>query len=88
MFTAIVLALVIILAARAKLVSSGDVSIEINGERTITVPAGGKLLQTLAANNIFLVRLWRRRYLRAVQVHRRERWRRDAAHRGVALHPS
>ncbi|HAG19158.1 MAG TPA: NADH:ubiquinone reductase (Na(+)-transporting) subunit F, partial [Pseudomonas sp.] len=55
MFTAIVLALVvIILAARAKLVSSGDVSIEINGERTITVPAGGKLLQTLAANNIFL----------------------------------
>ncbi|MFP6863360.1 2Fe-2S iron-sulfur cluster-binding protein, partial [Pseudomonas sp.] len=55
MFTGIVLALVlIILAARAKLVSSGDVSIEINGEKTIVVPAGGKLLQTLAANNIFL----------------------------------
>ena len=55
MFTAIVLALVvIILIARAKLVSSGDVSILINGERTITVPAGGKLLQTLAAQNIFL----------------------------------
>ena len=33
MFTGIVLALVlIIIAARAKLVSSGDVSIEINGE--------------------------------------------------------
>ena len=55
MFTAIVLALVlIILAARAKLVSSGDVSIEINGEKTIVVPAGGKLLQTLADNDIFL----------------------------------
>ena len=55
MFTGIVLALVlIILAARAKLVSSGDVNIVINGERTLTVPAGGKLLQTLAANNVFL----------------------------------
>lgn len=55
MFTAIVLALVvIILIARAKLVSSGDVNILINGERNVTVPAGGKLLQTLAANNIFL----------------------------------
>ncbi|CEA05525.1 Na(+)-translocating NADH-quinone reductase subunit F [Pseudomonas saudimassiliensis] len=55
MFTAIVLALVVvILLARSKLVSSGDVSIEINGERTITVPAGDKLLGTLAANGIFL----------------------------------
>jgi ferredoxin len=45
---------VVILAARAKLVSSGDVNIVINGERTLTVPAGGKLLQTLAANNVFL----------------------------------
>lgn len=55
MFTVIVLALVmIILGARAKLVSSGDVKIEINGEKTITVSAGGKLLQTLAANDLFL----------------------------------
>ncbi len=55
MFTAIVLALVVmILVARARLVSDGDVTININGERTITVPAGGKLLQTLASNNIFL----------------------------------
>mgnify|MGYP002526747294 CR=1 FL=1 len=45
---------VIVLGAGAKLVSSGDVSIEINGERTITVPACGKLLQALASNNIFL----------------------------------
>lgn len=55
MFTAVVLALVaIILGARAQLVSSGDVNILINGERTITVPAGGKLLQTLAGENLFL----------------------------------
>ncbi|ACR11154.1 NADH:ubiquinone reductase (Na(+)-transporting) subunit F [Teredinibacter turnerae] len=55
MFTVVVLALVgIILSARAKLVASGDVNILINGEKTITTPAGGKLLQTLAANNIFL----------------------------------
>ncbi|MAT93954.1 MAG: NADH:ubiquinone reductase (Na(+)-transporting) subunit F [Halioglobus sp.] len=55
MFTAIVLLLVlVILFARARLVSSGDVNIEINGEKTITVPAGGKLLQTLSESNIFL----------------------------------
>ena len=55
MFTAIVLALVmVILAARSRLVSSGNVSIQINGEKTIEVPAGGKLLQTLADANLFL----------------------------------
>jgi Na+-transporting NADH:ubiquinone oxidoreductase subunit F len=55
MFTFVVLALVVvILMAQAKLVSSGDVQILINDEKTITVPAGGKLLQTLAANNVFL----------------------------------
>lgn len=55
MFTVIVLTLVgIILAARAKLVSSGNVTIVINGERKVETEAGGKLLQTLAANNIFL----------------------------------
>ena len=36
MFTAIILALVlVILAARSRLVASGNISIEINGERTI-----------------------------------------------------
>lgn len=55
MFTVIVLSLVmIILAAQAKLVSSGAVQIVINDEKTISVPAGGKLLQTLATNNVFL----------------------------------
>ena len=55
MFTVIVLILVfIILMARSALVSSGEVSIEINGEKTITVPAGGKLLQTLSEADLFL----------------------------------
>jgi Na+-transporting NADH:ubiquinone oxidoreductase subunit F len=56
-FTVIVISLVlVIIGARAKLVSSGDVSIAINGDadKTITTEAGGKLLQTLAANNVFL----------------------------------
>lgn len=55
MFILVVVALVlVILSARAKLVSSGDVNIEINGEKTITVPAGSKLLQTLGNQGIFL----------------------------------
>jgi len=55
MFTAIVLLLVlIILYARGHLVSTGDVQIEINGEKTISVPAGGKLLQTLSEADLFL----------------------------------
>jgi Na+-transporting NADH:ubiquinone oxidoreductase subunit F len=55
MFTLIVLLLVVvILSARAKLVSSGDVNIDINGEKTLTVPAGGKLLQTLSGAGLFL----------------------------------
>lgn len=57
MFTVIVLSLVmVILAARSKLVSTGDVTIEINGDpkHTLVTAAGGKLLNTLAANGIFL----------------------------------
>tara|TARA_R110002049_G_scaffold83933_4_gene213588 strand:+ start:6457 stop:7680 length:1224 start_codon:yes stop_codon:yes gene_type:complete len=55
MFTVIVLLLVaIILLARSRLVSSGAVNILINGEKTITVPAGGKLLQTLSEADLFL----------------------------------
>jgi Na+-transporting NADH:ubiquinone oxidoreductase subunit F len=55
LFTCVVLALVvIILLARARLVSDGLVLISINGEKTIEVPVGGKLLQTLASHNLFL----------------------------------
>ncbi|TLP45002.1 MULTISPECIES: NADH:ubiquinone reductase (Na(+)-transporting) subunit F [Cohaesibacter] len=54
-FTLIVLALVfLILFARGRLVSSGNVNITINGERTISVPAGGKLLGVLAGEKIFV----------------------------------
>ena len=56
-FTGVVLLLVtIIIAARSQLVSSGDVTIEINGDSSnpIVVPSGNKLLQTLAENKIFL----------------------------------
>jgi Na+-transporting NADH:ubiquinone oxidoreductase subunit F len=55
LFTMIVLALVsIIMMARSQLVSTGDVNITINGEKTIAVPAGGKLLQTLAEEKMFV----------------------------------
>jgi len=57
MFTVIVLSLVaIILAARAQLVSSGDVAILVNDDQDslIKTPAGGKLLQTLANEGLFL----------------------------------
>ena len=56
-FTGVVLLLVcIIIFARSLLVSTGSVDIEVNDDptNTITVPAGSKLLQTLAENKIFL----------------------------------
>ena len=57
MFTVVVLALVaLILFARSKLVASGNVDILINddAERSVSVPAGGKLLNVLADNKIFV----------------------------------
>ena len=57
MFTIIVLALVvIILAAKAKLVSSGDITISVNGDadKSITTEAGGKLLGALASSGVFV----------------------------------
>ena len=55
LFTAVILALVaVILFARSKLVASGEVEILINNERTIHVPAGGKLLGALAEENLFV----------------------------------
>lgn len=57
MFTLIVLCLVaIILFAKSKLVPSGDIKILINDDdsKAITVPAGGKLLNVLADNKIFV----------------------------------
>ena len=55
LFTAIVLALVgLILAVRAKLVPGGDIEITVNGEKVLTVPAGGKLLTALADRGLFI----------------------------------
>ena len=57
MFTAIViLLLLVILFAKSKLVSSGDVTISINGdpEKAVVTAAGGKLLGALADQGIFI----------------------------------
>jgi Na+-transporting NADH:ubiquinone oxidoreductase subunit F len=55
LFTGIVLVLaLVIIAARAWLVPSGNVQINVNEERDLDVPVGDKLLAALAANNLFL----------------------------------
>lgn len=57
MFTAIIMSLVVvILIARSRLVSSGNVTININDDpdNSVSTAAGGKLLQTLAGEGIFL----------------------------------
>ena len=55
MFTGVVAALVgIIVIARSQLVSSGDVTIVVNDQKEITIPAGGKLLSALADQQIFV----------------------------------
>ena len=54
-FTLIIMTLVaIILVARSWLVPEGDVKITINGERTLDVGVGGKLLGALIGNEIFV----------------------------------
>lgn len=55
MFSAIVLALVLlILFAKSKLVSSGNVKLSINGEKDFEVGVGGKLLGALAGEKLFV----------------------------------
>jgi Na+-transporting NADH:ubiquinone oxidoreductase subunit F len=55
MFTGVVAVLVaVIVAARAKLVSTGDVTILINDQKEISISAGGKLLNALADEGIFV----------------------------------
>ncbi|MDA0303561.1 MAG: 2Fe-2S iron-sulfur cluster-binding protein, partial [Bacteroidetes bacterium] len=54
-FLAVMLLLVgLLLFAKAKLSPSGDVSIVINGERTLQVGGGSTLLTTLGNNGVFL----------------------------------
>jgi len=55
LFTVVVMALgVVILLSRSWLVPGGDVSINVNGERDLRVPAGDKLLNVLAGQALFL----------------------------------
>jgi len=57
MFSFVILSLVVVLlAARARLVALGDVTITINEDpdKTLETQAGGSLLSTLAANKIFI----------------------------------
>jgi Na+-transporting NADH:ubiquinone oxidoreductase subunit F len=54
-FTVVILLLVfILLYAQAKLVQSGDVTVTINGEKELIVPAGSTLLNTLSGQSILL----------------------------------
>ena len=54
-FLVIILLLVaILLVAKAKLVQSGDVTVNINSERKIVAPAGSSLLNVMANDKIFL----------------------------------
>jgi Na+-transporting NADH:ubiquinone oxidoreductase subunit F len=55
LFTIIIMALVfLILGARSRLVSTGDIEIVINDEKTIKTTAGGKLLGALADAELFV----------------------------------
>jgi Na+-transporting NADH:ubiquinone oxidoreductase subunit F len=55
LFTAIVISLaLLILAARRILVPSGDVAINVNGERDLVVQPGNKLLAALSSSGLFL----------------------------------
>lgn len=55
MFTGVVILLVvIILVARSQLVSSGNIKLILNGKKTVEVPAGGKLLNILADQKLFV----------------------------------
>lgn len=55
MFTGVVAALVaVIMTARSKLVSTGNVTIIVNEQKEISVAAGGKLLGALADEGIFV----------------------------------
>lgn len=69
MFCAIVVVLVaLILIARKFLVQSGDIKIGVNGDpdKTLTCPAGGKLLNDLSEGYLRIICLWWSWCLRSV----------------------
>lgn len=54
-FSAVILALsFMLIAARKRLLPQGDVQIQVNGEKTLTVAPGSTLLNALSDENIFL----------------------------------
>ncbi len=55
LFVAVILVLtVIIIAARKQLVNTGDVTVNVNNEKDLHMPAGGKLLGSLAEQGLFI----------------------------------
>jgi Na+-transporting NADH:ubiquinone oxidoreductase subunit F len=55
LFTLIILLLVfVILVARSKLVSDGSITLNINDDKNIDIPVGGKLMNALADTGIFI----------------------------------
>ena len=50
----IILLVIVLLVAKKYLSPSGNVSIEINGDKTLSVGQGGSLMSTLNENGIFL----------------------------------
>jgi len=55
LFTSIVLVLVfVILAARSRLVATGNVTVTVNDDRDLAMPVGGKLMQGLADADILV----------------------------------
>ena len=83
LFTVIILILVfVILAARSRLVSSGNVSVVVNEDKELHVPVGTKLLQGLVGpGHPDRVGLRRWRHLRPVQGAGHVGRRRDPADR-------
>ncbi len=72
MFTLVVLGLVtIILAARSKLVNTGDININLNEKKDLTLSAGSKLLNALGSAEIFVPSACgsaRLKFLKAVEI--------------------
>ena len=50
----IILVVIVLLVAKKYLSPSGNVNIEINGDRTISVAQGASLMATLNENGVFL----------------------------------
>lgn len=80
-FTAVIVLLVgIIVNARKALVPTGTVKININDEKDLETGVGGKLLNVLAENGIFVSSACGGRLLRPVPCTGARRGRRDTPH--------